>query len=554
MKRFYFLFVALLTVSLANSQTVSIVKDSHEGDTNTSPSDMIADSDFFIYSGTGANFWTAAKSIMGTIYYYDYSDDEVWVSDGTAEKTRMLEINPTFTEEVDAEEVTYNLHYSAGFSKTIQFNNKAYFSATNGDGGTHVYYIESVDGDTVRALNKSWARALPDQTNNIVYMTEGAEEPWSVWDGTDLAEPTALPNQYQDVEGVSTIIVENSTSGGCLLGDKIIFSGSYFDDTESYGTELFMYDITAATGPVLLKDIRTEGKSSSPKYFVECNNEVYYRVTDDEDSNRLWKTDGTTDGTVKVAEVIFNGETVAWTVDVNGQPFAFNNKLYFEGDDDNSDTDALDQLYEYDPTTNVLTLVSGLVDAYKLAYESTSEYINFDPSNFVEYNDALYFTAKYSYTVEDATSDYTAYAIYKFDGTNLDVIEATKGYDPAGLLVFKNKIYFSGEDVSYIDNGDETFTSSGAELFVLTLGDETSVFPTRAVKNLEVSPNPSFGYVNVSGVEAYDATYEIYNLTGTKMESGIVSDDKIDYSVGAGMYLLRVVDGSTTYVTKIIVK
>ncbi|WP_430809673.1 MULTISPECIES: T9SS type A sorting domain-containing protein [unclassified Carboxylicivirga] len=549
MKKIYsFLFSVMLT-TLAYSQTVNLVVDSHEGEAETAPGKMIANSTFMVYAGNGANTWTAARSIAGSIYYYDYTDSEVWVSDGTAPNTRMLEINATFTVATDAEGTEYTQHNSAGFSDQILFNDKAYFNANNGE-GFHVYYIDGISGDKVMALENSWARVLPDQANGIVYLTEGSASPWKTWDGVNLSELVVLPNQYE-ADG-TTLKVENSSNGACLLGDKIVFAGSYVDPTlDVIGTELFVYDPAGTDGPQLLKDIRVGTSSSSPKYFVEHNDIVYFMANDGSGTYALWKTDGTSAGTVRVTP----GDA-EWTVDVNGQPFLFNSKLYFEGDDDNSATDALDQLYEYDPAANTLTRISGLLDAYKASLPAPEEvFINFDPKSFVVLDNTLYFYAKYSFVEGDKTYDSTTNAIYKLNGTSVELVSESVGFYPVELLAFNGKIYFAGEDTELIDNGDGTFTSSGEELFVYDPnGTPTSIEPVRNQNEIDIFPNPSYGHVNVTGFNGETAEYKLYDLSGQLVERGMLNNDIINYNVSKGVYILKVANGTLSKAMKLIVR
>ncbi len=550
MKCIYFcLFMAMLT-TWANGQTVNIVADSQEGEVSTSPSSLIANSTFFVYSGNGSNWWTRASSIGGTIYHYWYSDTEVWVSDGTSANTRMLEVNSTSEVKTDVEGLEYTAYNSASFMYSALFNNKVYFSATDGT-DKHIYYINGLQGELVKALETTWTRVLPDETNGKVYLTTGQSEPWAIWDGVDLSTPEVLPNQYE-TDG-ETVKVKNSSNGAVLLGGKIVFAGSYGSAStfSSVGTELFIYDPAGTEGPVLGNDIRSGSSSSSPKYFVEHNNVVYFRASGESGKDYLWKTDGTVGGAQIVTPV--GGD---WTVDIASQPFLFNNKLYFEGDDDNSETDALDQLYEYDPSANTLTRISGLLDAYQAGLETpVYEYVNFDPKSYVVVDNTLYFIAKYSYVKEGNTYDSTGDAIYKLNGSTVEVVEVSKDYSPSEMIALGDKIYFVGTDENYINNGDETFTSSGEELFVLDFSDQTTnIFSAKSKNTLQVYPNPSNDYINVAGLQNSNASYKLYNLNGQLIESGIISNQTVDYNVNPGVYLLKINNDEVVETFKIIVQ
>ncbi len=531
-----------MNVSIMLGQTVEIVADSHEGDVSTAPSSMTANSSFFVYSGIGANFWTRATSIMGTISYNTYHDVEVWASDGSAANTNMFEINSTYTVETDPEGTEYFQQGDATFLDPILFNDKVYFSANNGDGGIHIYYITGVNGDTVRAINNAWTnRVIVDDANSKVYLTEANAAPWAVWGGENLVDPEVLPNQFE-VDG-TTLIVEN-TLGACLLGGKIIFSGDYVDATldDATGTELFIYDLAGTEGPQLLKDIYSGASNSSPRYYVTYNNKAYFRAADGDGTYALWETNGTADGTVRITP---GGAT--WTVDINSQPFLLDGKLYFEGDDDNSTTDALDQLYVYDINMNSLTRISGLLDAYKAGLKVPEEvFINFDPKSYVVLNNTLYFIAKYSYVKDGYTYDSTTDAIYKLNGSSVEIVEESIGFVPSDLMIFDSKIYFSGEDPN---------ATLGSELYVFDPnGTSTAIKPLAEKLSINVSPNPSYGFVNVTGLNDANSSYELYNLSGQVVEKGIIQNGVIDYDVAEGIYLLKVSSEGSFKTFKIIVK
>lgn len=70
----------------------------------------------------------------------------------------------------------------------------------------------------------------------------------------------------------------------------------------SNGTELWKTDGTTA-GTVLVKDIFAGAFDSSPTFLQELNGAIIFSAEDATNGTELWKTDGTTAGTVLVKDI-----------------------------------------------------------------------------------------------------------------------------------------------------------------------------------------------------------------------------------------------------------
>jgi ELWxxDGT repeat protein len=82
------------------------------------------------------------------------------------------------------------------------------------------------------------------------------------------------------------------------LGNAIIFAAS--DGTT--GTELWKSDGTSG-GTVMLKDINPGSGNSTPASLTTLNGKVVFRATDPVNGNELWVTDGTPGGTQLLADI-----------------------------------------------------------------------------------------------------------------------------------------------------------------------------------------------------------------------------------------------------------
>lgn len=86
---------------------------------------------------------------------------------------------------------------------------------------------------------------------------------------------------------------------GFVLSGKFIFRGS----TPATGSEIYITDGTAG-GTTLIKDIYPGTTGSAPADFSVLNNVVYFSARTAAEGRELWKTDGTADGTSLVKDIV----------------------------------------------------------------------------------------------------------------------------------------------------------------------------------------------------------------------------------------------------------
>jgi ELWxxDGT repeat protein len=75
----------------------------------------------------------------------------------------------------------------------------------------------------------------------------------------------------------------------------------FFTAFDSAGAELWKSDGTS-TGTVLVKDIHLTG-SSQPRSLTDMNGTLFFTANDGVNGYELWKSDGTSSGTVLVKDV-----------------------------------------------------------------------------------------------------------------------------------------------------------------------------------------------------------------------------------------------------------
>ncbi|MEL6496111.1 MAG: hypothetical protein AAFQ41_13470, partial [Cyanobacteria bacterium J06623_7] len=185
--------------------------------------------------------------------------NELYVTDGTAEGTQLVvDLRPG--------ENNYGYIYGSNPNNLVEFNDRLYFSANNGESGNELYVTDGTAEGT---------QLVADINPNVNFGYNG----------------TAYPR-------------------GSYLGDLTEFNGKlYFtaDNGES-GRELFVSDGTVE-GTQLLTDLRPGSSNygynygSNPYNLTEFNGKLYFTANDGTSGNEIFVTDGTAEGTQLVADI-----------------------------------------------------------------------------------------------------------------------------------------------------------------------------------------------------------------------------------------------------------
>lgn len=293
--------------------------------------------------------------------------------------------------------------------------------------------------------------------------------------------------------------------------------------------------------PSLVKDIMPGNADSSPNTFTNVNGTVFFQAIDANGST-LWKSDGTTAGTVMVKNI---NPVSAGALD--DKWLSINNNLYFKGDDGVSGT----QLWKSDGTsagtkllvdlstygttganpawlTNVngtLFFRGGLGTNGGFLWKSDGTVagtVKVDPSSglwgidqFTAVNKTLFFSA--ANTVMGNGSE-----LWKSDGTPSgtvlvkDINSGSTGSNPESLININGTLFFRADDGI---NGGELWKSDGTEA------------GTVLVKDIKAGSGNSYiqFLTNVNGVLfflGYDAANggELWKSDGTAAGTVLVKD------------------------------
>ena len=350
-------------------------------------------------------------------------------------------------------------------------------------------------GSRVEGANPSAQQGTPQAALVIPICTADAgNEPWTT-DGT-----AAGSFMLKDInEGPNGSV--SRRMGGDGYNNKFVVMGldTYFsarmqhtnDDNSTYETiALWKSDGTTA-GTVMLKDF-----GSSRKYMLEemavMGGHLYFIGWDEEHGDQVWKTDGTVEGTVRV--------TAFERVSSIGRLRALADVVTFRADTGEDVT----YLYKTDGTWSENEMDNML----------TSDNNGFSPSKMKVVDGKLYFMAKdeehgYEPWVSDGTKA----------GTRMiaDIKVGGSGSYPSGFTGYNGYVYFKASgDVNGTSIGPELFRTDGTATGTTLVKDIVTGSEGSAPSNFTVWKDAL--YFSIAKPDVYDYKYfyiSIWKTDGT---------------------------------------
>jgi ELWxxDGT repeat protein len=279
------------------------------------------------------------------------------------------------------------------------------------------------------------------------------------------------------------MVKDISTGSSYPSGFYVYGSTMYFlADDGITGKELWKTNGTS-TGTVLVKDINPIGYSMFNLYAIGLNNEIFFTADDGVHGNEFWKSDGTSAGTVLLKD-INAGAADSDPLEKNGYA-VYGGKIYFSADDGNNGV----ELWSSDGS-----------NAGTLLFKDIDPGGNSTPSEFIEYHGNLYFEA-------DNGSDGSE--LWKTSGTAngtsmISIHSGSSSSDPGNFLVFNNTLYFNAD---------------GGEGYELWKYDVVSgINSIKEAEKIQIYPNPASDKVFVDFKEIQGvASIELFNSIGMKI-------------------------------------
>ncbi len=226
---------------------------------------------------------------VGSTLYFMMGDDELWKTNG---------INDAGT--VRVHRFRSGTQGSAPQKFTQLANGKAVFAASSVNEGNEPWITDGTSVGTVLL-------------GDLVTGTSGSD-PMDFTAGTGsqfffTAELTPGDRELHFNNGTADTLLEINATGSAVPENLFFNNGAlYFSArTNDTNAELWKSDGTAL-GTVLLKDLNTDGFAninvgSYPGQFAAIGSTVYFAATNNFTGRELYKTDGTTVGTVRVKDI-----------------------------------------------------------------------------------------------------------------------------------------------------------------------------------------------------------------------------------------------------------
>ncbi len=441
----------------------------------------------------------------GTIFFsannqsvFGIDDVELWKSDGTAAGTvRVADINP-------GNGASYPSYF-------VPFNNMAYFIANNGINGRELWKTDGSTGGTQLVKD-----IKPGGSSGFTQNCCGDFGLYNVWEKNGSFYFQACSYSGTGGDDMELWKTDGTTSGTVRLADinpgNAPSNPSYFTpfvndlyfiaNNGTNGRELWKTDGTTS-GTQLVKDIKPGALSGFTQnccgdfglykawekngslYFVACSFSGFGG-----DDVELWKSDGSTAGTIRVADINSgNGPSYPQAF------FEFGGNLFFS-----AETPALGrELYKTDGTNAGTVLVKDI-------FPGTGGGLEYSLTNIIWYGNTFYFTA---YQLSS-----TDYELWKTDGTTngtvkvLDIYPGTGGAYPGYFTLLSNdNLIFLATD-----------NTNANELWKLYLPGVTGIEENAAPGILSVYPNPNNGDgINIVFPSQNKSELLLTDITGKKI-------------------------------------
>jgi ELWxxDGT repeat protein len=264
-------------------------------------------------------FATDEFAFNGGLLFFSVNDpaigDEPWVSDGTAAGTHLIEdINPQLADNGSSPD---------GF---VNFGGRLAFAADDGVMGRELWISDgTAAGTTLLAdINPGAAGSNPNHlfaANGALYFFATDASGSSKF--MRLAKAGAAAQVLATLSPQATSVVAFCGSDGAVaIGTQIYFAAN---DGQT-GLELWTSDGTAQ-GTHRVADIAAGAADAGPCYLTALNGRVYFSANGPQ-GNELWSSDGTMTGTFQVADIA-PGTASSNPYDL----MVFNGALYFGADD-----------------------------------------------------------------------------------------------------------------------------------------------------------------------------------------------------------------------------
>jgi len=478
-----------------------------------------------IYAGNEASYPQDFFDINGTLYFTAYnavSGRELWKSDGSTGGTVL--VKEIISGNVGGFQISEQFGYSThNFSVVWQSGGSFYFTANN---------YASAPGGYVNDI-ELWKS---DGTSSGTLMVK------DIYPGYDASNP----RDFYDINGTLYFTAHNAASGrelwktdgsngGTVLVKEIIPAGVGFETTGQWGYYSYPFSVVWQTGNTFY--FTANNFASAPGGSV---NDI-----------ELWKSDGTSGGTVLVKD-IYPGNEGSYPLDFKDM----NGTLYFTAGNDVTGR----ELWKSDGTTGGTVLIKDIMAGNVGGFNMASQYIYENIPFNVAFNigSYFYFVANDYATVPNGLGYENNPELWRSDGTDIGTTKVmeifpgtTNGSYPSDFINKLGKIFFTAID-----------PANGRELWVIDLpvSDGPELISSMDWKAYPV-PASNMLHITVSGSANNNAVEKlsISDINGREIYFSDSNDNatfinkNIDISTWApGLYFVKLITAQKTEVKKIV--
>lgn len=291
-------------------------------------------------------------------------------------------------------------------------------------------------------------------------------------------------------------------TAGAVVGGVYYFASN----TSTTGTELWKTDGTTA-GTVMVRDIAPGSGSSTPGNLTQMNGVLYFTANDGSNGTELWRSDGSTAGTMMVKNINATSMSSSPTNLV-----VMNGVLYFTANE--ATTGA--ELWRSDGTSEGTVLVKDIQAGTASG----------GPSQLAVMNSVLYFVANDGVAGPE---------LWKSDGTtagtalvkDINSTAANTGSSIAGLRAASGQLFFTARDGV---NGNELWRSDGTSAGTYLVADISPGATDSAFFSFTVSGSLAYFMTSPDGFGSYTGPgQEIWRSDGTAAGTFMLADIRPGY-------------------------
>lgn len=463
-----------------------------------------------IYPGIGSSSPSYLVDANGDLYFFvNYSStaDQLWKTDGTTAGTKMV-----------ANFYTPAFSYSGYANQLTNVNGRLFF-VLNGNGNAELYTSDGTGTGTalVKDINPYWGSYPSYLTalNGMLYFSADDGTGRRLWVSDGSSAGTNTVNNANNIYIEDNIVLKFTVKGNTLF-----FSG-YSADND--GSELCSYNTSSPSNNIeMIKDFNPGNPSHNLYNFTNVNGTIFFTVYAGTGNDQtLWKSDGTTAGTVQVKDINPGGRNIYWYKEFKNA----NGTLLFSFYDDIHGS----ELWKSDGTE------AGTVMVKEIAAGIYSS-INFASTTYIGNNISLFQATDGKSGQELWRTDGTEAGTYLVKNINQAASASSNPY-PLAPGADKTKIFFGGFDFKYhtelrVSDGSVTGTKLVKDIIP---GSLLGSYPSNIISSNNLTY--FFGYILDTMVtntsDAFTVT-RLFKTDGTDAGTSVIQAPGLENIVNYG--------------------